>query len=452
MKKFASVIFCCVFVATFPAHARDKYLDIQTVESSKHITAWLVEDHTLPIISLQFAFRGAGSAQEPLEKQGLSRLLSNTLDEGAGDLDSQAFQKTLNDHSISLGFGSGRDDFTGSLRTLTRHKDTAFHLLQLALTAPRFDQEAIERMRAANIARIQSSLSDPDWIAARIMNDLAFAGHPYAQNSGGTLTSLKALTADDLKKFAATKLAKDNLLVGVAGDITPDELKTVLDQIFGSLLDKTDITSVPDITVQHGGSINVFEKDIPQTVISIMQNGIARKDPDYYTAQVVDFIYGGSGFGSRLTEEVREKRGLVYGIDSGLDMMDHAKLYSVSSATKNESVAEVLDLVRQEARKMRDNPVTEKELKDAKAYLTGALPLTLTSTDRIAGTVLSLRTQDLPIDTLDTRSAAIEKVTITDIQRVAKKLLEPDNLTVVLVGKPANIKDAKIVTTLPNVE
>jgi zinc protease len=446
------ISFFCVFLAAIPAHARDKFLDIQEIKSPSGISAWLVEDHSMPIISLQFAFRGAGAAQEPLEKQGLSRLLSNTLDEGAGDLDSQAFQKTLTDHSISLGFGSGRDDFTGSLRTLTRHKDTAFQLLQLALTKPRFDPEAIERMRAANIARIQSSLSDPEWIAARIMNDLAFAGHPYAQNSGGTLTSLKTLNADDLKKFAATKLAKDNLLVGVAGDITSEELKTILDQIFGSLPDAANVAPIQDIKVQHGGSVNVMEKDIPQTVISIMQNGIARKDPDYYAAQVMDFIYGGSGFGSRLTEEVREKRGLVYGIDSGLDMMDHAKLYSVSSATKNESVAEVLSLVQQEAHKMRNKPVSEKELKDAKAYLTGALPLTLTSTDRIAGTVLSLRTQDLPIDTLDTRNAAIEKVTIADIQRVAQRLLEPDNLTVVLVGKPANIKDAKIVTTLPNVE
>lgn len=434
------------------SEAKDKFLAIQEVKGKSGVTAWLVEDHALPIISMTFAFRGAGAAGDAADKQGLAQLASNTMDEGAGDIDSQTFQKTLTDNSISLSFSSGRDDFQGSLYTLTRTKDTAFHLLQLALTKPRFDPEAVGRMKAANITRLRSSLTDPDWMAARIMNDIAFAGHPYAQNSGGTLTSIPAITPEDLRNFVATRLARNNLVVTITGDIGAKELSKILDSVFGELPEKAALPAVADLNVQGGGQVALYNKDIPQTIISIMQPGIGRDNPDYHAYQVMNFIFGGSGFGSRLMVEVREKRGLTYGIYSGFYLLDHLKGLSISTSTENKNTGEILSITRQEMEKMMKEPVTDTELADAKSYLIGSMPLSLTSSGKISALMLSLRQDNLPIDYLDNVDDKINAVTKEDILRVAQKYLQPASLTTVLVGKPEGITPTKTVDTLPNVE
>lgn len=450
MKKLLLIM--CVMVVPVNAWAKDKLLDIQPVTSPGGIKAWLVEDHNVPVIALEFGFKGAGALLEPTDKQGLSRMLSNTMDEGAGDLESQVFQKELQDLSIGLSFGSTRDDFTGSVKTLTRNKARAFELLQLALTKPRFDAEPVERMRAANLSRIRSSMSEPDWIAARILNDLAFTGHPYAQNSGGTLTTLASITPDDLRAFHKNNLGKNNLFVSVAGDITKEELATLLDQVFGAL-PTVKLPAVPKTTsLQNENTVNVYKKDIPQTIVEMLQPGIDRKDTDYQVAQVMNFILGSSGFGSRLTEEIREKRGLTYGIYSYFMDMEYFDGLEVSTSTENKNAGEIIAMTKAEWEKMKDAPVTADELKDAKTYLTGSLPLSLTSTDAIAGLLLSLQMDDLPLDYLDQREKIINATTEADVQRVAKKILQEDKMTVVLVGTPEGVKDFKAIDKVPNVE
>lgn len=439
-------------IITAPAHAADKFLDIQEVKTESGVTAWLVEDHSLPVIAMEFGFKGAGAVNDPAEQQGLTRLLSNTMDEGAGDYDAQAFQKALTDHSITLYFNASRDHFSGTLKTLTRHQDVAFDLLQQALTAPRFEEEAVARMKAANLARIRSSLSDPEWLAARLMNDIAFEGHPYALNSGGTLSSLPAITPDMLRAAAKARLAKDNLVVSVVGDITADDLKTRLDQVFGTLPATASLSKASPYAVQNPGMVALYKKDIPQTILRIMQPGIGRDSPDYYPALLMDFILGGSGFGSRLTEEIREKRGLTYGIHSGFYDLDQLKAYNISTSTKNEKSAEMMTLIKAEMTKMKIAPVTAEELQSAQSYLIGSMPLALSSTDKIAGLMSGMQLDELPIDWLDQRAAQISAVTIAAIQDIAQRLLAPEELTVILVGQPEDITTTKIVETLPNVE
>jgi zinc protease len=441
-----------IFIITLPARADDRLLDIQDVQSSGGISAWLVEDHSIPIIAINFAFKGAGTHLDPADKQGLVRMVSNTLDEGAGDLDSQAFQKELQDLSITLSFSAGRDHFTGTLKTLTENKSRALELLKLALMQPRFDEEPVSRMRQSNQARIRSSLSDPNWIAARMMNDVAFDGHVYAQNSGGTISSLEAITPDDLRNFHKRYLGKNNLIVAAAGDITEADLSQILDDVFGALPEVEAPTIPADISLQNQGKTFLFEKDIPQTIIQTLQPGIDRKDPDYQTAQVMNFILGSSGFGSRLTKEIREERGLTYGIYSSFFDLDAFDGLSVNTSTANENVGEILSLILAEWKKMKEAPVSDKELEDAKSYLIGSLPLSLTSTDRISGLLLSLRTDGLPIDYLDQREAAINKTSAKDVQIMAQRLLSTDNIATILVGQPAGIDEAIVIPTLPNVE
>lgn len=450
IAAFAFILFMAAPALAQPP--KDRFLDIQEITSPGGIKAWLVEDHNVPVISVQFAFAGAGAARDPDGKSGLAQLLSNTLDEGAGDLDSQSFQKALSDSSIDLHFNSSRDDFYGSLKTLTRHKDSAFNLLRLALTAPRFDADPVERMRQANIARIRTSVSDPDWMAARLLNDAAYDGHVYARNSGGSISSLETLTADDLRNFAKTQLTRGNLLVAVAGDIRKEELGAILDSVFGELPATPPQQPIPDTPIRNPGAVILFKKDIPQTMIQMAQGGIGRNDPDWITAQVMNFILGSSGFGSRLMEEIREKRGLTYGVYTGFSPLDHAPTMTLQTSTKNEKAKEVIGLIHAEWARMRESDVTDAELKDAKSYLIGAMPLSLTSTDNIAGMILSLMLDDMPSTYLDTVDQKISAVTAADVRRVAQKILTPDRLVTVVVGNPAGLTPTKTVEKLPNVE
>lgn len=453
MRTILTIVTLALLVLPGTSHAEPakRFLNIQEVISPGGIRAWLAEDHAAPVISMQFAFAGSGSVLDG-DKQGLVQLTSNTMDEGADELDSEAFQKELADRSISLSYRVGRDDFYGSIKLLTRQKDAAFDLLQKSINKPRFDAEPLQRMKDANQARIRSALSDPDWMAARIMNDLAFAGHPYAQNSGGTLKTIQSITADDLHDYVRNNLTRDRLHIAVAGDITRAELEKDLDRIFGSLPKTGKTETTPDLKIQNEGMVALYKRDIPQTLIMMTQNGIKRTDPNWQTAQVMNFILGSSGFGSRLMEEVREKRGLTYGIYTSISPLDHASTISVETSTRNEKTKEVLDLIHKEWSRMRDTDVTEKELNDAKSYLIGSMPLSLTSTGQISSMMLSLQLDDLPSTYLDTVSEKISAVSINDIRRVAGNLLTPDKMVTVLVGNPDNVKPTKTIETLPNAE
>lgn len=439
LSVFIFIIITCGFALS--SYAQDKLLDIQTIESASGIKAWLVEDHSVPVISLQFSFKGSGAINDPEGKDGLARLASNTMDEGAGELDSNAFQKKLQDLAITLLFNSDRDNFGGTLKTTTKNKDEAFGLLKMALTQPRFDEEPVERMRKANQSRIRDSLSDPEWLAMRIMNDKAYEGHAYARNSGGTLSTLENITTDDLRNFHAG-LKKDDLSIAVAGDISAKELEAILNEIFAELPSRAEsLLQDYEISLKNTGQTFFHDEEIPQTIILMMQKGIDLKSPDYHTGQVMNFILGSSGFGSRLTDEIREKRGLTYGIYSYFTDMAHVDTLSVQTSVKNQSATETLKLIKAEWSKMKNTQVSDKELDDAKAYLIGSLPLSLTSTDKIAGLMLSLQLDGLPADYLDQRKMAIENVTPEHIQDLARNLLNTDNLITVLVGQPENIDE-----------
>ncbi len=453
MHKVFPLTLLSLCLMILPALAKDKFLEIKDIKTPAGISVWFIEDHTLPIIAMQFMFKDSGAALDPTDRQGLARMLSNTMDEGAGDLDSQAFQQALSDQSINLSFSSDRDGFGGSLKTLTHNRAKAFDLLTLALTKPRFDAEAVGRMRDGNLMRIRSSMTEPDWMAARLLNSAAFEGHPYAQNSGGTLSSLAAIDSKALRAFHDRNLTRDRLVIAVTGDIKQADLIKAVDQVFGSLPAKAiDAKTIPETAVKNAGQIVLFEQDIPQTYIEILLPAFGRNDPDYYALQVLNYIFGGGGFGSRLMDEVREKRGLTYGIYSGLGDYFHTDTVSISTSTKNESVGDVLKITRAEMEKLRTTPVTDKELSDAKSYITGSMPLSLSSSGAIAGIMLGLQEKGLPVDYLDHYADNIRKVTAADLQRVANRVLKPETMLTVLVGKPENVKATRIVKELPDVE
>ncbi|MGF1610930.1 MAG: M16 family metallopeptidase [Kiloniellales bacterium] len=434
--RLASVVACLLLlvVVALPARA----VEVTRVVSPGGIEAWLIEDHTNPIIALDLAFRGGG-AVDPVDKEGLATLLAGTLDEGAGELDSQAFQARLQDLSIRLSFDSGMDSFQGSLRTLTENRDTAFDLLRLALSEPRFDDEPVERIRSQILAGLQRKSEDPDTIAGRTLRQMLFPGHPYSRPTDGTPESLARITAADLRRFVAERLARDTLKVGVVGDITAAELAPLLDSTFGGLPAEAKPIAVPDVAAAAEGGVVVIEKAVPQSVVALGQPGIKRDDPDFYAAYVVNYILGGGGFASRLYKEVREKRGLAYSVYAYLSPLEHSAIVSGGVATANARVAESLALIRQEWARMAEEGPTAEELENAKTYLTGSYPLRLSSSSRIAGMLVGIQLDELGIDYINRRNDFIEAVTLEDARRVARKLYNADALSVVVVGQPEGI-------------
>jgi zinc protease len=425
-------------VALLHAAPATAAVDVQRVVSPGGVEAWLVQDPTAPLISVSVAFRG-GSALDPQGKEGLAEMVSGLLDEGAGDLDSPAFQRRLADLALDFGFEASLDSFGGSLRTLTEHREAAFDLLGLALTEPRFDTAAVERIRGQLLAMIARDANDPDAIADRIWWRITYPDHPYGRPSGGTSASIRAITVADLEDFVARRIARDNLIVSVVGDIDAATLARLLDRAFGRLPATSAPVTIPAATIASPGAVVVAERDMPQSVMMFGHAGIDRHDPDFYAAYVMNYVLGGGGFSSRLTDEVREKRGLAYSVGSYLVALDHAALIQGSVGTQNARVAETLDIVRQEWTRMRDEGPTQQELDDAKTYLVGSYPLRMTSTGSLARILTAIQLEGFPIDYMEHRNGYIEAVTLDDVKRVAQRLLDPAALTVVVVGKPDGI-------------
>lgn len=416
------------------AHA----VNVERVISDKGIEAWLVRDHSNPIVTMEFAFRGAG-ALDPKGKEGLAALVAATIDEGAGDLDSTAFQKALDDRSMTLRFQAGLDTFRGSFKTLNKHRDYAFELARLALTEARFDKEPVERMRSQLMARVEQNSQTPNYKASRKMFELAFGDHPYAKSSSGTVNGLGALTNTDLLNFTKGRFARDNLIIGVVGDIQVDELKVYLDKTFGDLPSTASTGGVPRVTADLDGRVTVIDVDVPQSSIQFGQPGISRDDPDFYTAHVLNYILGGGSFVSRLYQQVREERGLAYSVYTYLMPLDASEAVMGGAGTANARVKETMDVIRDVWKEFAENGPTEAELSDAKTYLTGAFPLRFTSSDTIASMLVGMQDDDLGIDYIDKRNSYIEAVTLEDAKRVANRLFQPEKLSFVIAGKPEGV-------------
>lgn len=413
-------------------------VEVERVVSPGGIEAWLIQDPTNPITTMKFSFRG-GSALDPEGREGLANFVASTLDEGAGDLDSSAFQRALDERSITLRFNAGRDTFRATLRTLNKYRDEAFDYMRLALNEPRFDPEPLTRLRAQIMSGIKQDLENPGNLASRAVFETAFAGHPYARDNDGTLESMAAITAGDMRGFVRERLARNNLLIGVVGDIDAETLKRYLDRTFGVLPEKAAPWTLEKITPKLNGGIKVIDVDVPQSSIQFAQPGILRNDPDFYTAYVLNYVIGGGGFVSRLYEEVREKRGLAYSVYSYLMPLDAAGTVMGGSGTANARVGETVQTVRDVWKKFAESGPTADELNDAKTYLTGAFPLRFTSSSAIADMLVGMQEDGLGIDYIDKRNGYIDAVTLDDATRVAKRLYQPDKLTFVIAGKPEGV-------------
>jgi zinc protease len=420
-------------VAMQPARATT----VERVVSPGGIEAWLVREPSLPLVALNYAFLG-GATMDPTDKPGVGYMVSSLLDDGAGEIDAKAFHQRLEDSATELRFSVTQDYFSGSIRLLKDHQEESFELLRLALNQPRFDADAIGRVREQILAGLRRETTDPGSIANRTWWRTAFPGHPYGRPSGGSLNSIPTITADDLRTYARQVLTRDTLKVAAVGDIDAATLGQTLDRVFGSLPVSGARAAVPDAPVQGGGRRIVVQLKVPQAVVRMGGVGIMRKDPDFIPAFVVNHILGGGSFTSRLYDEVREKRGLAYGVYSYLLTMRHAAMFMASTQTQADSTREALELIEAQVQRMLKDGPTEDELAKAKAYLKGSYALNFDTSTKIASILLQNQLDNLGIDYIDKRNGMIDAVTIEDARRAAKRLAE-GGMLVTVVGQPKDL-------------
>lgn len=419
----------------FLASAGHAYaFDIEEVHGGG-VKAWLVEDHQLPLIAMGFAFRG-GVEQDPASKQGLANLTMNLLTEGAGPYDEATFQQHLADKSIALQFAADRDALKGQIKMLSRDRAEGFELLRVALTEPRFEKTAFERMRSQQLAVLRGQLGNPEWQARYALFQYIFGDHPYGERRLGTTETLASLTRNDVRTFAKDHLAKDNLVIAVAGDITPGQLREILKRTFGALPREAKLAPIPEVKWPPETASILVPRAGTQTDLLFAAPGPKRNDPDWYATEIANYILGGGGFSSRLMQEVRDKNGLTYGISTGLSPMDRGGMIFGAAATDNPKTAEAWNIALDTMRKFYDSGATEKEIQAAKDYLTGALPLAMTSTDKIASLLVQLQLEKLGRDYLERRNELFRRVTSEEVDRAVQRWFNPAHFTLSMVGKP----------------
>ncbi len=444
-RRIAFTVAACLTMmpwAPTPSHAAAK---IQHLVSPGGIEAWFVQDATVPLIAMEYAFEG-GSAQDPADKAGVGNMVADLIDEGSGDLDSQTFHERLDRRAIELSFSSTRDYFRGSLRMLKDNKDEAFDLLRMSLTSPHFESDDVERIRTQIISGLRRDTSNPSALAGRKFLETAFGNHPYGRQASGTLESVPTITIADLKDYVRRVLAKDTLRIAVVGDIDAVSLGKLLDQTFGGLPAKASLTPVADIAAAPPPQRVFIPLDVPQTVVTFGGPGIKRNDPDFMAAYVVNHILGGGTLSSRLYHEVREKRGLAYSVYDALLWMDHSAVFVGNTATRADRAGETVAAVDSEIRRMAQDGPTQQELDEAKSYLKGSRMLALDTSSKLASALLQYQLDQLPIDYIEKRNAVVDAVTLDDARKAAQRLWGHGLITVI-VGRPPAVAQPAAVTT-----
>ncbi len=438
MRRFAAFITAAAMSIPGVALA----IDIKEIVTPRGIEAWLVEDHSIPFAAIEIRFRG-GASIEPDDKIGATYLMTGLLNEGAGELDAIAFQKRQEELAAIYEFDAYKQAFSVSVQFLSENREESVELLRTALLEPRFDEEPVERVRNQVLSVIASIEKDPDEIASLELNRLQFGDHPYSRPLEGTAETVSALTAEDLRNIHARSLTRDGVIVGAAGDITPEQLAEVLDRLLGDLpADGPELPDAPEYLLEAG--VTVVEFPSPQSVALFAHEGLLREDPDFLTAYVLNEMFGGSGYSARLNDEVRIKRGLTYGVGTYLVSYTNAGILVGQLSSANDRVAEAVDVVRNEWRRVVEDGITEQELADTKTYLTGAYPLRFDGNGSIARILAGMQFDSIPASYVNDRNDMVNALTLEDINSLARRLLKPDDLHFVVVGQPDGLEQDEV--------
>ncbi len=425
--------FCLVAIAQIATAASE----IEEFTTPGGIEVWLVNEPSIPIVALEVSFKGGSSLDLP-GKEGATYLMAGLLEEGSGDLNATEFLEATEALAASYSYRTFRDSVSIEAEMLKENVSEAIDLLRLALIEPTFDQVAIDRVKSQIMSSLAQDKTDPDEIASATLRALSFDGHPYGTKDEGTPETVGQLERGDIVTAHQNALVKSRMYVGVVGDITADELGPLVDRLLGDLpMDGPELPKATEMAV--GGGMTVIDLATPQSVALFGHKGIAREDPDFFAAYLLNEILGGSGVESRLMREVREKRGLTYGVYTFLAPFDYAAQMMGSVASANDRISDAIEVIKDQWTLLAETGVSKAELEEAKLYVTGAYPLRFDSNAKIAGILVGLQLTGLPSDYIKTRNDQMMAVSLDEINAMAKRLLKPEELRFVVVGQPAGL-------------
>ena len=418
-----------------PTSATANVLNVEQIESPRGIKAWLVEEHSIPLVAIRFSFAG-GSTQDGPGKAGLTSLMADVLGEGAGDLSAAQFKERVALLGARLSAFSRRDAIHGSLEVLAARVKPAGDLLRQMLISPHFASTDVDRVKAQRLTDIARTANEPTKIALERWYGEAFVGHPYANPVDGTATSIASLTSADLKGAHSRLFTKDTLKVVIVGDIDKAAATETLDALFGELPDKARLVPVATVKPRPAELPVVVEREFPLATAAFGLASLPVSHPDYAALQVLNQIIGSGDFDSRLMDEVRVKRGLAYSIQTNLEQEPLASFMIGAFATKNENMQQALRVVREVLAHTASAGPTLAEFENAKRYLTGSFLLDYDTSGRVAASLMRIWLEGEGPEAIVKRRERINKVALGDVKRVARQVLQADQLLVTIVGKP----------------
>lgn len=414
-----------------------EFATIQQFVTPGGVSVWLVEEPSIPILSLRMAWQ-AGRTNDPEGMEGLTNAMVYHMNEGAGDLDAQAFFKRMEELNMSFSCSASNESTFCNASMLTDNAADSFDMVTLAFAEPRFDDGPFERYQREQEVRLQTRETNAQYLASRARIEALYPDHPYARNNSAE--SLAAITQDAMRAQKDLLMVREGMLVTAVGAMSPDELAPLIDAAVAGLPANSETVEAANVTLAAAAATPVaVELPQPQSLVSFAAPAMTREDPDFYTAVVLNYTFGGGGFESRLMKDLRVEKGLTYGVYTSVSAGDKLQLWSGSGQTKNESAGEFIAAVKANMTKMVDEGMTEVELADAKSYLTGSYPLGFDSNAKIAGRMMGVRLDELPVDFFDKRNAMVNAVTLEDANRVAREYLSPDNFTFIVVGQPEGL-------------
>lgn len=428
--KFYTFCMCCVFLCALNTA---QAVNVQTLKTKDGVSVWLVESHALPMVSAQVTFR-AGSAFEPEGKEGVALLTASLMNEGAGHLSGEEFIQKLESMGASIGGSADKLNLSINMQTLTKHKKDVFKLLGLAISQPLFEEEAFGRMQAETLSALKRSRQSNSAIAMERFEQALYGSHPYGHPVMGYEGTVSKLTVADVKALYGHFFTKKNMVVSIVGDMTAKEALSYTEKYLSDLPKGDKRFVVEQMPSEPEPILERIEMNVPQSKVILGHLGIDRHHPDYFAAYMMNYILGGGGFNSRLMEEVREKRGLAYGVSSYFDVLPQRGGFVISTSTKNQDVETARQVILSELRKIAEKGVTQAEYEGAKSYLSGSFPLRLDSNNKILSYLSVMQMEGLGADYLDTWVANVNAVSKADIERVAKELIDTQALVTVIVG------------------
>jgi zinc protease len=410
---------------------------VAEIVSPSGVRAWLVSDSTVPMIVVRAYWRG-GSASQPENLSGVTTMMADMLTEGAGDMDADAFKERLETLNMSLGFGADWDGVGMTLTTLSENRDAAFEMARLALTAPRFDAAPMERIKRQMLVNIRQRETNASYVANLALDQALYPDHVYANRT--SRESVGRITRADIQARRAAVINRATLRLTIVGDIDAGTAGRLIDSTFGPLPMGEPPPEPPDAALRAPSPLIVRELPQPQSLILFAAPGIQDEDPDWIPLTVANYILGGGGFSSRLMNEVREQRGLVYGIGTTSSVREHAALIRGSAQSENGDVAEALAATRAEMARLYAQGATQQEVDDAITFLTGSFALDLDSNAKIATVAHAYQVAGRDVSYINRRNDLIRAVTLEDVNRVIRRLFDPEAFTFVVVGEPEGLE------------